>query len=115
MHNVIPGLAFAAATLLALPGQAQVANSGDDNVDPALARHQAEELAKGDPARWFQEDLTPEAKLRTGSKEAAAALRENLADCKKLGAPERRDCMQQARQTYREEMARARQKAYASR
>jgi hypothetical protein len=115
MHHLIPTLALAALTCLAVPGQAQVADGGDDNVAPELARHQAEELARGDPARWFQEDLTPEAKLRTGSKEAAAALRENQADCKKLGARDRRDCMQQAQQTYREEMQRARQKAYASR
>jgi hypothetical protein len=115
MKHCIFTLAIAAATLLALPAGAQVADGGDDNVDPALARHQAEELAKGDPARWFQEDTTPEAKLRTGSKEAAAALRENQADCRKLTARDRRDCMLQAQQTYREEMQRARQRAYASR
>ncbi|SHH07497.1 hypothetical protein [Massilia sp. CF038] len=95
--------------------QVQVPASGDENVAPELARHQAMELSKGDPARWFQEDVTPEQKLRTSSKESAAALRENLADCKKLGSRDRRDCEQQAHQTYREEMARARQRAMASR
>jgi hypothetical protein len=115
MNHLISTLAMAAATLLAMPAGAQVANSGDDNVDPALARHQAEELARGDPARWFQEDITPQEKLRTGSKEAAAALRENQADCKKLATRDRHDCMLQAQQTYREEMQRARQRAYASR
>ncbi|HEY0061855.1 MAG TPA: hypothetical protein VGC21_07025 [Telluria sp.] len=107
------GAAMSFATLA--QAQVQIPASGDENVAPELARHQAMELSKGDPARWFQEDVTPEQKLRTSSKESAAALRENLADCKKVGARDRRDCEQQAHQTYREEMARARQKAMASR
>ena len=115
MKHYLHALALAGAAVLAFPVQAQVADGGDSNVAPALARHQAEELSKGDPARWFQEDVTPAEKLRTGTKEAGAALRENQADCKKLAARDRRDCMQQAQQTYREEMARAREKAYASR
>jgi len=116
MHHSLHTLALAVgAVILAGAAQAQVADGGDDNVAPALARHQAAELAKGDPARWFQEDTTPEAKLRTGTKEAAAALRENLADCKKLAARDRRDCTVQAHQTYRQEMAHAREKAYANR
>lgn len=115
MKHYLHALALAGAAVLAFPVQAQVADGGDDNVAPALARHQAEELAKGDPARWFQEDVTPADKLRTGSKEAAAALRENQADCRKLTARDRHDCMMQAQQTYREEMARARERAYASR
>jgi len=115
MKHYLHALVLAAgAGVLAFPALAQVAE-GDDNVAPALARHQAEELAKGDPARWFQEDVTPAEKLRTGTKEAAAALRENQADCKKLSGTDRRDCLLQAQQTYREEMAHARQKAYASR
>ncbi len=115
MHHPIHTISSALLAALLLSGTAHAQQSGDDNVAPELARHQAAELAKGDPARWFQEDTTPEARMRTSIKEAAAALRENLADCKKLAAGERRACSAQAHQTHREELARARQKALASR
>lgn len=101
------------ALTLACYAQAQV--SSDQNLPPAVARQQAAEVAQGDPARWYQEDVTPEMKLRTLRKEIAAGLQENLGACKSLPAPERRSCQQEARAIYQQDMAKARAQAMATR
>jgi hypothetical protein len=62
------------------------------------------EIAKGDPARWSQEDATPEAKARTLRKEIGAALAEAQIACKKGPAAERKGCEQEARATYKRDI-----------
>ncbi|MFL6658845.1 MAG: hypothetical protein ACJ8GW_12285 [Massilia sp.] len=98
-----------AALLLALSAQAQ--ESTDQNVPPATARKQAEEIANGTPARWEQPDTTVEARLRTIRKETAAALQENLGVCRAKPANERSSCVRDARAIYTQEMAGARTRA----
>jgi hypothetical protein len=112
-HRLLRATLGACTLLTALSGQAQT--SSDLNVPPATARQQQAEIARGDPARWFQEDATTEARMRTLRKEIAAGLQENLGNCKSLAQAERRACMQEARAIYSQEMAGVRERAVAGR
>ncbi len=103
--------ALLACGALVLAGLAQGQVSTDANVPPATARQQAAEIARGDPARWHQEDTSVAARLRTIRKETAAALQENLGACKSEPASERAACIKEARSTYQLEMAGARARA----
>ena len=104
----------ACAILLVLPAQAQQAVSSDANVPAATARKQAAEVAQGGPARWYTEDATLQARLRSIRKEAGAGLQENLGNCRrKESAAERAACNREARATYQQEMAGARARAMA--
>jgi hypothetical protein len=62
-----------------------------------------------DPARWTQEDTTPEARFKTAKKEAGAALQEALVECRKLALAEQGDCMAQARGLYQTELGAAKE------
>lgn len=93
------------STLLA---HAQNQTSSDSLVEPAAASKQAREIAQGDPARWYREDATSQARLRTLQKEMGAALQEAKNACKKMPAAERNGCLQEARTNYQRDMAAAR-------
>jgi hypothetical protein len=69
----------------------------------------------GDPARWYQEDTTPSARFQTLKKEAGAAYRESLNECKKVERATRTACMQEARTTFEQDMANAKQQAQRGR
>lgn len=97
------------ALAVVVTAHAQV--STDANVPPATARKQALEIARGDPARWHQEDTTLAARLRTIRKEIGAGLQENLGVCKSSPAAERPACVKEARDTYQLEMAGAKARA----
>jgi len=103
--------ALAGAALLATMALAQAQTSNDQDVDPASARQQAAEIARGDPPRWFREDATSAARLRTLQKEIGAALNEARNACRKLPKAERAACMKQARETWQQDMAAAREQA----
>jgi len=107
LSTVLRGLCVCllGSTLLA---HAQTQTKGDAVVDPVAAKQQAREIAEGDPARWYREDVTRQAQLRTLQKELGAALQEARNACKKLPAAERNACLQEARATYQRDMAQAR-------
>ena len=63
--------------------------------------HVGRNLEKGEPARWFQPDDTPQKRAATATKEAKAALDESLKECRSQPAAERKSCEQQARDQYR--------------
>jgi len=79
--------------------------NGDAVVDPVAAQQQAREIAQGDPARWYREDATRQARLKTLQKEIGAALQEAKNACRKVAAAERNACLQEARATYQRDMA----------
>lgn len=110
--SLLRALLVAGALILGQPAQAR--QSGDQNVPPATAHQQAAEIARGDPARWHQEDTNMAARLKTIRKEIAAGLQENLGACKALPAAERGGCVREARATYQLEMAGAKAKAAAA-
>lgn len=119
-HTVLRAAA-AAALFLAFQAQAQTTlpppmpapaaapaamnQSGDQNTPAPVARQQQAEIARGDPARWHQEDATMQARMRTLRKEIAAGLQENLGACRSQPAAERSACTREARSIYQQEMA----------
>lgn len=98
-HHLACGLAMACAALAA---QAQD-NSGG-NTPPQNVRLQQQEIARGDPARWYKEDATGAEQTRTLRKEIGAALAEATIACKKGPASERDACIREARETYKRDM-----------
>ena len=61
----------------------------------------------GDPQRWYQEDSTAQAQLRTLRKEIAAALAEAKKACRSEPSATRASCLKDAQETYRQDMANA--------
>ena len=90
-----------------LSAHAQTQASSDALVDPVAARQQSREIAQGDPARWYREDTTRQARLRTLQKEAGAALQEARNACRKGPSAERKSCEREARAAYQRDMAQA--------
>jgi hypothetical protein len=109
-RNFLSTLACACALLASIgAAQAQTGNqSTDSNVPPATAQKQAREIAHGDPSRWFREDASMAARLRTVQKEIGAALQEAQGACRKLPGAERAGCNKDAQATYKHDMAGAR-------
>jgi hypothetical protein len=95
------------STLLALllSGALCGAAQAQHNTPPANAQLQRHEIAKGDPARWYVADASPNGQRKTLRKEITAALQEAIIGCKKLSAGERTQCMKEARATYQHDMA----------
>lgn len=60
-----------------------------------------------DPARWYIEDKTPQARFQTSMKEVNAAYQEALVECKKKSSPEKSACLQEARKNFQADMAAA--------
>jgi hypothetical protein len=87
-------------------GLCGIASAGlAQSTPPAVAQHQQQEVARGEPARWLKGDATMQAQAATKRKEIGAALNEALNDCTKAAASERPGCVQQARETYARDMA----------
>lgn len=63
-----------------------------------------------DPARWTEEDITPEQKFKTARAEALAAHQEAQNACKSMPAEDQRICLAQARVVFESEMADIRQR-----
>ena len=76
-------------------------------VNPTVARQQAREIAQGDPARWYRDDPSRQARMKTLQKEIGAALQEAQNACKKRPSSERSACMKEARATWQQDMAQA--------
>jgi hypothetical protein len=94
---------------------AQAQQAGLPLTDPVAAQQQAREIAHGDPARWYRDDKTYQARLATTRKEIAAAYREAQNYCKLQSRDERPSCLRAARNTFQTEMAGARDTAMANR
>ncbi len=91
----LAGAAFAASA------QDTAQTGTDATVNPTVARQQAQEIAKGDPPRWYRDDPAQQ----TLRKELGAALQEAQNACRKAPAAERKSCMQDARATWQRETA----------
>lgn len=97
----IAGACLLAAAAFSAHAQESVQAGTDASVNPTVARQQAQEIAKGDPARWYRDD--PE--QQTLRKELGAALHEAQNACRKAPAAERKSCMDEARATWQRETA----------
>lgn len=60
-----------------------------------------------DPARWANEDMTPQARYQTAKKEAEAAYRENKTQCKSVATAERKSCLKETQTNFQQEMKEA--------
>lgn len=101
-HRIVLGVMMACAALAA---HAQTPTQ--DSTPPQNVQLQRQEIAKGDPARWHQEDATTSARMRTLRKEIGAALAEAKQACNKGPAVERGACLKEARDTYQRDLANA--------
>jgi hypothetical protein len=98
----------ALALACALASLATAASAQDDStVGKAVAVKQATEIRRGDPARWYRDDPSRQARLRTLQKEIGAAYAEAKNACAKGGAGERSACLKEARATYDQDMKNA--------
>jgi hypothetical protein len=103
-------LAAPLLALLASPGagaQTPAQTHDDSTVDKAVAVKQAGEIRRGDPARWYRDDATRQARLRTLQKEIGAAYEEAKNACRKDAAAGRGACLKEARANYEQEMKNA--------
>jgi hypothetical protein len=105
-HHIACGVMMACASLFAqAQAQAQAQADPGNNTPPQNNQLQQQEIAKGDPARWYKEDATSVEQARTLRKEIGAALAEANIACKKGPAAERQACLREARATYQRDMA----------
>jgi hypothetical protein len=98
-HNILTALIGAVVCTLAMHG-VWAKGAAADGIAQA-----------GDPARWYQEDITPRARFETLKREAGAAHREAQNECKKAERIARVVCMQEARNALGRDLATARQQA----
>lgn len=75
---------------------------------PALAQGQSASKP-GDPARWYAGNKSQQQSLATIKKEINAAYAQQKSECQRGAKGERASCLQQASQTYRSDMANARE------
>ena len=61
----------------------------------------------GDPSRWYKPADTPEKLYQTAMKEAQAALKEAISECREESRPDRRTCVSEAMRTYHDDVAAA--------
>lgn len=71
---------------------------------PSTAQTVQSPLQMNEPARWTQEDITPQQKYSTATKEAIAAQQQSIQNCQLLDPLQRTTCITLARTTYKEEM-----------
>lgn len=71
--------------------------------------HAQQGNSEKDPARWTAEDTTSKARYQTLKKEADAALRENMKQCKSLPASERSACNKEAKSNHQQDLKRAKE------
>jgi hypothetical protein len=115
MRQSFPTLRTAAlACALFCTSVAATAQNSDRNVDPTVVNRQAAEIARGDPARWYRDDATSAARLRTLQKEMGAALQQAQNACRRGPKAERAECLQAARATWQHDMASARDQVEAT-
>jgi hypothetical protein len=96
-----------ACSVAALFAGAGARAQDDSTVDPALKVKQAGEIRRGDPARWYRDDPTRQARLRTLQKEIGAAYQEAKNACREGAAAGRAACLKEARATYEQDMKNA--------
>ncbi|WP_295992633.1 hypothetical protein [Rugamonas sp.] len=91
------------ACLAVLLGSALGA-AAQESTPPEVAAHQRQELAHGDPARWYHDDASAAAQKSNLRKEIGAALQQANYECKRGPAGERAACLREAQSNYRRDM-----------
>jgi hypothetical protein len=100
-------IALTAFLAAAAGAHAQAQTHDDRTVGKAVAVKQAGEIQRGDPARWYRDDPSRQARLRTLQKEIGAAYEEAKNACRGTAAAGRGACLKEARANYEQEMKNA--------
>jgi hypothetical protein len=113
-----PSLCLALACALGVPTLPALAQQPDEHAaqptgaskqktdKPKTAKQKNTIAKKGDPAQWYRDPQTEQARVQLQKQDIAAAYNESQAACKKLSTG-RSKCLNQARATYRHDMANA--------
>lgn len=66
---------------------------------------------RGDPERWYQEEMTPMAYFKTLKKEAEAVYQLSVSECKRGQGNQQSACLREAKATMQQDMADAYRKS----
>jgi len=94
-----------AGILCALIGGAMASPALAADTDPAAISQ------RGDPERWYQEEMTPMAYFKTLKKEAEAVYQLTTIECKRLERSQQSACLREAKATMQQDMADAYRKS----
>jgi len=101
-----PIAAISQTVPIPLPAPSAISQTGPIPLPPPSAIPPASE----EPARWLQEDATPEQQYATARKEALAANQMALEECKTMSGDARTKCEAQAKLDLVLDLARVKQK-----
>ncbi|PRC91458.1 hypothetical protein [Solimicrobium silvestre] len=80
------------------------ASYAQSNQDASIAQ-------PGDPARWYQEDMTPHGYFLTLKKEAMNVYQDSSKKCMSEEKSNRKQCMIEAKNTFKQDMDAAKEKS----
>jgi hypothetical protein len=66
---------------------------------------------RGDPERWYQEEMTPMAYFKTLKKEAEAVYQLSVAECKRAERSQQSTCLREAKSVMQQDIADAYRKS----
>ena len=105
-HPIFTDCSHLANRPIPLPAPSAISQTGPIPLPPPSAIPPASE----EPARWLQEDATPEQQSATARKEALAANQMALEECKTMSGDARTKCEAQAKLDLVLDLARVKQK-----
>ncbi|MFZ6872625.1 hypothetical protein ACO0LF_11200 [Undibacterium sp. Di27W] len=103
MNTPKPG--FVAGILFVLMSGAMLGSAQAADVEPTVISQ------RGDPDRWFQEEMTPMAYFKTLKKEAEAVYQLSAIDCKRMERSQQSSCLRDAKATMQQDIADAYRKS----
>ncbi|MES2036468.1 MAG: hypothetical protein V4495_01405 [Pseudomonadota bacterium] len=96
---------FVNGILFALISGAMLSPALAADVDPTAISQ------RGDPERWYQEEMTPMAYFKTLKKEAEAVYQLSVIECKRVERSQQNACLREAKATMQQDMADAYRKS----
>ncbi len=96
---------FVNGILFALISGAMLSSALAADVDPTAISQ------RGDPERWYQEEMTPMAYFKTLKKEAEAVYQLSVIECKRVERSQQSACLREAKATMQQDMADAYRKS----
>ncbi|MFZ6742869.1 hypothetical protein ACO0LC_06585 [Undibacterium sp. JH2W] len=100
-----PRQGFVAGMLFALMSGAVLGSAQAADAEPPIISQ------RGDPERWFQEEMTPMAYFKTLKKEAEAVYQLSVIDCRRMERSQQSSCLRDAKATMQQDIAEAYRKS----
>ncbi|QDZ27002.1 hypothetical protein [Noviherbaspirillum sp. UKPF54] len=98
-RKLVSAMLIVMGGMLVLPPAAQAARSTEERAE----------------AQQSREDMSPQGQYKIAKKEADAAYREALTNCKKMGKADRVACMKDAKANYQSDLAQAKKEMSSGR